>query len=224
MLSMAVSQPIRLPHALDDVTDQSIILIYIPRFGIVNSAGRSRSLSAGLFPNDEIRLVDQEKERVVAFGYAGELCFRGPSSTRGYFSMPETDRTSFTADGFFGPAIFWMSAALASASATLSRGGRSDNINCGGEKFGAEEVENVITRHRHVAAAKVVATVDRMYGEKACAYLIMRPGGRCSRFGSSVISWLHKDWQNSSCPSPSRASMPFRRLGSARPIRRRCAK
>ena len=51
-----------------------------------------------------------------------------------------------------------------------------DNIDRGGEKFGAEEVENLIGRHPHVADVKVVAMPDRLYGEKACAYLIMRPG------------------------------------------------
>ena len=51
-----------------------------------------------------------------------------------------------------------------------------DNIDRGGEKFGAEEVENLIGRHPDVADAKVVAMPDRIYGEKACAFLMMRPG------------------------------------------------
>jgi non-ribosomal peptide synthetase component E (peptide arylation enzyme) len=51
-----------------------------------------------------------------------------------------------------------------------------DNIDRGGEKFGAEEIENVIARHPGVADVKVVAMPDRRYGEKVCAYLIMRSG------------------------------------------------
>ena len=58
------------------------------------------------------------------------------------------------------------------------RGRIKDNINRGGEKFGAEEVEIVIGRHPEVLEAKVVAMPDRVYGEKACAFLIMAPGAR----------------------------------------------
>ena len=51
-----------------------------------------------------------------------------------------------------------------------------DNINRGGEKIGAEEVEGLIVQHPDVADVRVVAMPDPMYGEKACAYLIMHAG------------------------------------------------
>ena len=50
------------------------------------------------------------------------------------------------------------------------------SLNRGGEKIGAEEVEAIIMRHPEVADVKLVAMPDRMYGEKACAFLIMMPG------------------------------------------------
>jgi pyochelin biosynthesis protein PchD len=99
---------------------------------------------------DEIRLLEPGTEREVPFGAPGELCFR-------------------TGD--------IMRARLLGGRACYSFEGRiKDNIDRGGEKFGAEEVENLIGRHPHVADVKVVAMPDRMYGEKACAYVIMRPG------------------------------------------------
>src|SRR5438552_1296782 len=51
-----------------------------------------------------------------------------------------------------------------------------DNINRGGEKFGTEEVENFIRQHPAVADVAVVAMPDEMLIERACAYLVPRPG------------------------------------------------
>lgn len=53
-----------------------------------------------------------------------------------------------------------------------------DNINRGGEKIGAEEVEGLIGQHPDIADCQVVAMPDPFYGEKACAYLIPMPGER----------------------------------------------
>ncbi len=58
-----------------------------------------------------------------------------------------------------------------------------DNINRGGEKFGAEEVENLIVRHPAVNDARVVAMPDPFLGEKACAFIIPKPGERSPTVG-----------------------------------------
>ena len=125
---------------------------------------------------DEIRLLEPGTEREVPFGAPGELCFRGPSTTRGYFRMPDVNRTSFTADGFFRTGDIMRAQPIGGHACYSFEGRIKDNIDRGGEKFGAEEVENLIGRHPHVADVKVVAMPDRVYGEKACAYVIMRPG------------------------------------------------
>jgi len=125
---------------------------------------------------DEIRLLEPATEREVPFGAPGELCFRGPSTTRGYFRMPDVNRASFTADGFFRTGDLVRAQRIRGHACYSFEGRMKDNIDRGGEKFGAEEVENLIGRHPHVADVKVVAMPDRVYGEKACAYLIMRPG------------------------------------------------
>jgi len=126
--------------------------------------------------HDEIRLLEPGTERDVPFGQAGELCFRGPSTTRGYFLMPDVNRASFTADGFFRTGDVMKAHRIGDRVCYSFEGRMKDNIDRGGEKFGAEEVENVIARHPEIADVKVVAMPDRMFGEKACAYLIMRPG------------------------------------------------
>jgi non-ribosomal peptide synthetase component E (peptide arylation enzyme) len=125
---------------------------------------------------DEVRICEPDTEREVAPGETGELCIRGPSTIRGYFNMPEVDRVSFTSDGFFRTGDKMSAQKIDGKICYRFLGRIKDNINRGGEKIGAEEVEAVILRHPNVADAKLVAMPDRMYGEKACAFLIMKPG------------------------------------------------
>lgn len=125
---------------------------------------------------DEVHIYGPDTEQEVAPGEVGELCIRGPSTIRGYFNMPEVDRASFTADGFFRTGDKMSAHEMDGKTCYSFQGRIKDNINRGGEKIGAEEVEAVILRHPDVADAKLVAMPDRMYGEKACAFLIMKPG------------------------------------------------
>jgi non-ribosomal peptide synthetase component E (peptide arylation enzyme) len=58
----------------------------------------------------------------------------------------------------------------------IFEGRLKDNINRGGEKFGAEEVENIIVRHPAVNDVRVVAMPDPLMGERACAFIIPKTG------------------------------------------------
>ena len=140
------------------------------------SEARHKTIGHPMSGHDEIRLLEPGSEHEVPFGSTGECCFRGPSTTRGYFRMPEANRSSFTADGFFRTGDMMAAHRIAGMVCYSFEGRIKDNIDRGGEKFGAEEVENLIGRHPDVADAKVVAMPDRIYGEKACAFLMMRPG------------------------------------------------
>ena len=48
-----------------------------------------------------------------------------------------------------------------------------DQINRGGEKIAAEEVENLLLRHPRVVEAAVVAVPDPRLGERTCAYVVV---------------------------------------------------
>jgi non-ribosomal peptide synthetase component E (peptide arylation enzyme) len=126
--------------------------------------------------HDELVLLNADSEAPVAPGEMGELCFRGPSSLRGYYNAPEANATAFTSNGFFRTGDM-MRAHLINGATYFSFEGRlRDNINRGGEKIGAEEVEAFLSRHPAVLDAKLVAMPDPLYGEKGCAFLILREG------------------------------------------------
>jgi 2,3-dihydroxybenzoate-AMP ligase len=137
-----------------------------PEEVVVGTQGRPVS------PDDEIRVVDED-DRDVAPGDVGELLCRGPYTIRGYYRAAEHNRAAFTGDGFYrtGDMVRWHPSGN-----LIVEGRRKDLINRGGEKISAEEVENLLLAHPAVLNAAVVAMPDPVLGERACAFVIARPG------------------------------------------------
>jgi non-ribosomal peptide synthetase component E (peptide arylation enzyme) len=137
---------------------------------------RHESIGYACSELDEIRLLHPGKDEDVAEGEIGELCFRGPSSLRGYFGAPELSAECLTPSGFFRSADLMRRVRMDGRVAYVFEGRTRDNINRGGEKFGTEDIEILIALHPDVADGKVVAMPDALYGEKACAFIIPKPG------------------------------------------------
>jgi len=57
-----------------------------------------------------------------------------------------------------------------------AEGRRKDLINRGGEKINCDEIESLIVTHPKVKLAALVAMPDPVFGEKACACIVPRPG------------------------------------------------
>ena len=127
---------------------------------------------APMFEEDEIRVVD-ENEKEVPYGERGELLVRGPITIRGYYNSPEYNKKAFTADGFYrtGDVVRMYKGRYVSVEGRIK-----DTINRGAEKINAEEVENHILAHPDVENCAYVAMPDRVLGEKACAFVLPRPG------------------------------------------------
>jgi pyochelin biosynthesis protein PchD len=125
---------------------------------------------------DEIRLLDPASEHPVADGAMGELCFRGPSSLRGFFNAPEANKSAFTSDGFYRTGDMMTAHVIDGVTYYAFEGRLRDNINRGGEKIGCEEVESIVSMHPAISDARLVPMPDELYGEKGCIYIILRPG------------------------------------------------
>lgn len=121
---------------------------------------------------DEIRIVDDNGEEVVP-GAVGELIVRGPYTIRGYYKSEEYNRQAFTADGFYRTGDM---VRLHATGNLIVEGRRKDLINRGGEKISAEEIENLIIGHENIDMAAVVAMPDAVMGERACAFVTLKPG------------------------------------------------
>ena len=126
--------------------------------------------------DDEACVLKVGTEQPAAFGEPGELCFRGAHTLRAYFNAPAITAESFTSNGFFRTGDLVRTVRIGDRDHYIFEGRLKDNINRGGEKFGAEEVENIIVRHPSVNDVRVVAMPDPFLGEKACAFIIPKPG------------------------------------------------
>ncbi|MEU3622380.1 2,3-dihydroxybenzoate-AMP ligase [Amycolatopsis coloradensis] len=129
-------------------------------------------------PDDEIRVVNPDdplstSDDVVAPGEVGALLTRGPYTIRGYYRAAEHNKTAFTEDGFYRTGDL----VRQHPSGHLEVVGRAkEQINRGGEKVAAEEVENHLMAHPGVLDAAVVAVPDPYLGERTCAYVVPAAG------------------------------------------------
>jgi 2,3-dihydroxybenzoate-AMP ligase len=119
---------------------------------------------------DEVRVLDAEG-RQVADGETGMLATRGPYTFRGYYRAPEHNARVFDADGFYHTGDL----VQRSADGNLRVVGRvKDQINRGGEKIAAEEVENLLLRHPGVLQAALISVPHELLGEMSCACIVPR--------------------------------------------------
>jgi len=142
------------------------------------ASARHRTQGASGCAHDEIRLLEPDSEIPVKPGEMGELCFRGPSSLRGFYNAPEINAKAFTSDGFYRTGDMMTAHVIGGETHYAFEGRTRDNVNRGGEKIGCEEVEAFVSKHPAIADAKVVAMPDPFYGEKACVFVVTRPGQR----------------------------------------------
>ena len=129
------------------------------------------SSGAPICDEDELMVVDRDGNELPD-GETGELLTRGPYTIRGYYNAPQTNAAAFTPEGFYrmGDVV------RKSGRHLFTEGRRNDLINRGGEKISSDEIENLIFQHPAVDACCVVAMPDPVYGEKACAFVVLEPG------------------------------------------------
>jgi 2,3-dihydroxybenzoate-AMP ligase len=129
------------------------------------------SSGAPVCDDDEIKVVDDDG-REVADGELGELLTRGPYTIRGYFNAPDKNAEAFTSDGWYRMGDY----VRKRGRYVYAEGRKKDLINRGGEKISCEEVENLIFKHPKVQQVALVAMPDAVFGEKACAFVVTKPG------------------------------------------------
>jgi 2,3-dihydroxybenzoate-AMP ligase len=143
---------------------------------VLHSQGRPISA------DDEIRIVDDE-DQPVALGEIGHLLTRGPYTIRGYYKAPEHNARAFTANGFYRTGDM---VRMTTEGNLVVEGRNKDQINRGGEKISAEEVEHQLLVHHLVVDCAIVAMPDAYMGEKSCAFVVARDAGLrqidCVRF------------------------------------------
>ncbi|WP_405077876.1 (2,3-dihydroxybenzoyl)adenylate synthase [Pectobacterium versatile] len=120
-------------------------------------------------PDDEVKVLDIDGNPVRR-GEAGLLATRGPYTFRGYYRSPEHNARAFDSEGFYhsGDVV-----QMTEDGYLRVVGREKDQINRGGEKIAAEEIENLLLKHDGILHAALVSMPDPIMGEKSCAFLVV---------------------------------------------------
>ena len=134
---------------------------------VIHTQGRPIS------PADEIRIVDEE-DKEVSPKQLGQLLTRGPYTIRGYFpcgddNLDRLNEKNFTPDGFYRTGDL---VRQTDNGYLIVEGRCKDQINRGGEKISAEEVENHLLAHPAVHDVAMVGMADAYLGERNCVFII----------------------------------------------------
>jgi cyclohexanecarboxylate-CoA ligase len=107
----------------------------------------------------------------AAVGETGALKVRGAQMMLGYYKRP--DMEPFDAEGWFDTGDL---AYMDDEGYIRINGRLKDIIIRGGENIPIVEIEGLLFKHPAVLAAALVGYPDSRLGERACAFLILRPG------------------------------------------------
>ena len=123
-------------------------------------------------PHVEVKIVDEEG-RIVPPGQPGELCTRGYSVMRGYWSDAEKTGEAIDAAG-------WMhtgdQATIDDEGYCNIVGRIKDMVIRGGENVYPREIEEFLYRHPKIQDVQVIGVPDEKYGEELCAWVKLRDG------------------------------------------------
>jgi 2,3-dihydroxybenzoate-AMP ligase len=126
---------------------------------------------------DEVKLFKiGTEEEILEEGVEGECAFAGPYTIHGYYSAPERNREAFTSGGYYRSGDLMLFRDIDGQRYYKFCGRTKDVVDRAGEKINCEEVEQIVARHPSVSVASVVGMPDPVYGERVCAFMIVKPG------------------------------------------------
>jgi fatty-acyl-CoA synthase len=151
---MTETSPVSFQSAVDDPLERR-----------VSTVGR-------VHPHLEVKVIDAEG-RIAPRNAPGELCTRGYSVMRGYWS--QADKTAEVLD----PARWMHTGDLATiddAGFCNIVGRIKDLVIRGGENVYPREVEEYLYRHPKIQDVQVFGVADQKYGEELCAWVRLKAG------------------------------------------------
>ncbi|XP_049837936.1 uncharacterized protein LOC126282322 [Schistocerca gregaria] len=121
----------------------------------------------------EVKVVDTQTGQSLGPRQEGELCFRGPTVTRGYYDDPAATAAAFDADGWFhtGDIGYYDDDGFFFITDRIK-----DFIKYKGHHVPSAQLEALLCRHPAVLEAAVVGVPDPLAAELPRAYVVLKPG------------------------------------------------
>jgi len=123
-------------------------------------------------PHEEVRIVDEQGNEVLR-EQEGTLKIRGPALFVGYLKRPKL--YDVDAEGWFDTGDI---ARMDLQGYIRICGRKKDIVIRGGENIPVVQIESALYKMPQVAEVAIVAMPDLRLGERACAFVVLRPGGR----------------------------------------------
>jgi non-ribosomal peptide synthetase component E (peptide arylation enzyme) len=128
-------------------------------------------------PWDQVTLFRiGSEEEITEPGEVGECAFAGPYTIHGYYDAAERNAQAFTRQGFYRSGDLMLFRDIGGKRYYQFCGRTKDVVDRAGEKVNSEEVERLVACHPAVTAAAVVGMPDKVYGERVCTFITLRPG------------------------------------------------
>lgn len=125
-----------------------------------------------VMPGMELRIVNNNGQALPA-GVAGEVVYRGPGLSLGFWRDPQAYRDLLDAEGWFSTGDL---GTLDEQGYLTIVGRKKEIIIRGGINISPSEIEGLLQEHPGVATVAVVKMPDPVLGERCCAYVIPKSG------------------------------------------------
>jgi fatty-acyl-CoA synthase len=119
----------------------------------------------------DMKIVDEQGNELPP-GQVGEILFRGPKVTKGYWENPEATQKAIR-DGWFYTGDMGQ---IDEDGYLYISDRKKDMIISGGENIASLEVERTLYEHPLVLEASVIGIPDEKWGEVPKAFIVVKPG------------------------------------------------
>ncbi|TFG34633.1 long-chain fatty acid--CoA ligase [Candidatus Thorarchaeota archaeon] len=121
----------------------------------------------------DAKVVDPETGRECGANEVGELLFKGPSVTIGYWNRPELNKTLLDENGWFktGDMVYFDDEGYYYVVDRVK-----DMFISGGENIYPREIEKLLEQHPKIAQVQVIGIPDSKWGEVGRAIVVLKAG------------------------------------------------
>ena len=121
----------------------------------------------------DAKVVHPETRKECGANEIGELLFKGPTVTTGYWNRPELNKTLLDADGWFrtGDMVYYDDEGFYYVVDRVK-----DMFISGGENVYPREIEKLLEEHPKIAQVQVIGVLDPKWGEVGRAIVVLREG------------------------------------------------
>ena len=125
----------------------------------------------------DARVVDPENGIVCGANEVGELLFKGPTVTAGYWNRPELNKNLLDEDGWFrtGDMVYFDDEGYYFVVDRVK-----DMFISGGENVYPREIEKLLEEHPKISQVQVIGVPDDKWGEVGRAIVVLKSGQDCT--------------------------------------------